>query len=323
MDYKDYYETLGLKRTATQDEIKSTYRKLARKFHPDVNHEKGAEDKFKALGEAYEVLKDPEKRAAYDQLGANWQEGQNFRPPPEWDSGFEFSGAGAGAADEGAFSDFFENLFGQARAGGAGAGSGGQQRSRQEFHATGQDHHAKITIDLKDAFEGATRSISLRSPEVDASGHVQLKERTIKVKIPKGITQGQHIRLAGQGNPGVGRGQAGDLYLEIYFHEDPVFNVDGRDVYFDLPIAPWEAALGAKVKAPTPTGVVGLTVPKGAHTGQKLRLKGRGIPGKPAGDLYAVLQIVLPPAKTDKDRAFYEQMEREMDFNPRAKLGVK
>ena len=323
MDYKDYYETLGLKRTATQDEIKSTYRKLARKFHPDVNHEKGAEDKFKALGEAYEVLKNPEKRAAYDQLGANWQEGQNFRPPPEWDSGFEFSGAGAGAADEGAFSDFFENLFGQARAGGAGAGSGGQQRSRQEFHATGQDHHAKITIDLKDAFEGATRSISLRSPEVDASGHVQLKERTIKVKIPKGITQGQHIRLAGQGNPGMGRGQAGDLYLEISFHEDPVFNVDGRDVYFDLPIAPWEAALGAKVKAPTPTGVVGLTVPKGAHTGQKLRLKGRGIPGKPAGDLYAVLQIVLPPAKTDKDRAFYEQMEREMDFNPRAKLGVK
>jgi curved DNA-binding protein len=316
MDYKDYYEVLGLERTATQDEVKRAYRKMARKYHPDVNKATDAEAKFKEAGEAYEVLKDPEKRAAYDQLGANWQAGQDFQPPPGWNDGFEFSGGGFEQADQSSFSDFFENLFGQARAAEAG------RQTRQEFHAHGQDHHAKIMIDLKDAYDGATRTISLRAPEVDAAGHVTIRDRAIRVNIPKGITEGQHIRLAGQGTPGVGQGKAGDLYLEIHFQPDQNFNIDGRDVYFNLPIAPWEAALGGKVKCPTPNGAVDLKVPKNARTGQKLRLKGRGIPGKPAGDLYAVLQIAVPPVQTDKDRAFYEQMAREMNFDPRAKLGV-
>ena len=316
MDYKDYYEILGLERTATQDEIKRAYRKLARKYHPDVNKDADAEAKFKEAGEAYEVLKDTEKRAAYDQLGANWQSGQDFRPPPGWDEGFEFSGSGFEQADPGAFSDFFETLFGQARAQGA---SG---RARQEFHAHGQDHHARIMIDLKDAYEGATRTISLRAPEVDETGHVVVRDRSIRVKIPKGISEGQHIRLAGQGTPGVGQGRAGDLYLEVQFQPDPNYTVEGKDVYLNLPIAPWEAALGGKVKCPTPSGTVDLSVPKNARTGQMLRLRGRGLPGNPSGDLYAVLQIAVPPANTDEDKAFYEQMARDMDFDPRAKLGV-
>ena len=315
MDYKDYYQILGLERSATQDEIKRAYRKLARKYHPDVNKEPDAETKFKEAGEAYEVLKDPEKRAAYDQLGANWQAGQNFRPPPGWDEGFEFSGGGF-EGDPGAFSDFFESLFGQARASGAG------RHARHEFHAHGQDHHARIMIDFRDVYEGVTRTISLRAPEVDEAGHVSVRDRSIRVKIPKGISEGQHIRLAGQGTPGVGQGRAGDLYLEVQFQPDPNYTVEGRDVFLNLPIAPWEAALGGKVKCPTPSGTVDLSVPKNARTGQKLRLRGRGIPGNPPGDLYAILQIAVPPANTDKDKAFYEQMARDMDFDPRAKLGV-
>ncbi|MEX3010799.1 DnaJ C-terminal domain-containing protein [Hoeflea sp. TYP-13] len=316
MDFKDYYETLGLERGATQDEVKRAYRKLARKFHPDVNKEPGAEEKFKEAGEAYEVLKDPEKRAAYDQLGANWQAGQDFRAPPDWNDGFEFSGGGYTEANEEDFSDFFETLFGRARAQGA------RQQSSRQFHAHGQDHYARITIDLKDAYEGATRTISLQAPEVDASGHVTLKTRSIRVNIPKGVTEGKHIRLAGQGTPGIGQGKPGDLYLEINFRDDGHYTAEGRDVYFDLPITPWEAAMGGKVKAPTPNGVVELKIPQNAHAGQKLRLKGRGIPGKSAGDLYAVLQIAVPPAKTDEDRKLYEQMARQMKFDPRAKLGV-
>jgi curved DNA-binding protein len=318
MDYKDYYKILGIERSATQDEIKRAYRKLARKFHPDINKEADAEAKFKEAGEAYEVLKDPEKRAAYDQLGSNWQAGQEFRPPPGWDSGFEFSGGGYTEADADSFSDFFSNLFGGARGGAA----GGRTYRSQEFHAHGQDHNARIEISLKDAYEGATRTITLHAPEVDSSGHVVVKDRTIRVTIPKGITAGQHIRLAGQGSPGMGKGRAGDLYLEIQFQQDKVFEVEGRDVYVDLPIAPWEAALGGKVKVPTPTGVLELTVPKGARSGQKLRLKGRGIPSKQAGDLYAVLQIVVPPADSAKATELYEQMARDMKFNPRARLGV-
>ena len=316
MHYRDYYEILGLERSATQDEVKRAYRKLARKYHPDVNKDPDAETKFKEAGEAYEVLKDPDKRAAYDQLGANWQAGQEFQAPPGWDEGFEFSGGSFDGGDQAAFSDFFESLFGRARRGGGG------HRTAHEFHAHGQDHHAKIVIDLKDAYQGATRTISLRAPEVDASGHVSVRDRSIRVKIPKGITEGQHIRLSGQGSPGMGKGQAGDLYLEVHFEADSNYTVEGRDVYLNLPITPWEAALGGKVKCPTPSGTVDLTIPKDARTGQKLRLKGRGIPSKQPGDLYAVLQIAVPPAKSDKDRALYEQMARDMNFDPRARLGV-
>lgn len=327
MEFKDYYKILGVERNASQDDIKRAYRKLARTHHPDVNKEAGAEAKFKEAGEAYEVLKDPEKRAAYNELGANWKQGQEFRPPPNWDQGFEFSGAGEGA-DAAQFSDFFESLFGRMRGGGGagfgGAGFGGARgfSGTREFNAQGEDHHAKVVIDLRDAYNWAMRSITLRVPEVDGQGHVAVKDRTLNVTIPKGVREGQHIRLAGQGSPGIGRGPPGDLYLEIAFAPDPVFRVDGKDIYIDLPIAPWEAALGASIKAPTPDGAVMLKVPTGSTRGRTMRLKGRGIPGSPPGDFYAVLKIVTPPADTDKAKELYRQMEREMPFNPRAGLGV-
>jgi len=321
MEYKDYYKILGVERDATQDDIKRAYRKLARTFHPDVNKDAGAEAKFKDLGEAYEVLKDPEKRAAYNELGANWKQGQDFRPPPNWDQGFEFSGGGYTQADSAQFSDFFEGLFGQAQAGGRG-GRGGFGGARREFHAQGEDHHAKVVIDLRDAYTGAKRSITLRVPEVDDMGHVVVKDRTLNVTIPKGVRQGQHIRLAGQGSPGMGKGQPGDLYLEVQFAPDPLFKVEGKDVYLDLPVTPWEAALGASVKAPTPEGAVMLKIPPGSTKGRTMRLKGKGIPGSPPGDMHAVLKIETPPADTDKAKEIYRQMERELPFNPRAGMGV-
>lgn len=319
MEYKDYYEILGVERNATQDEIKRAYRKLARTYHPDVNKEAGAEAKFKETGEAYEVLKDPEKRTAYDQLGANWQQGQEFRAPPNWDTGFEFSGGGYTEGDPSQFSDFFDSLFGGARMGG---GQGRPFGQRAQFHAEGQDHHAKIEIDLRDAFTGAKRTITLRTPSVDPEGHVGLKERTLNVSIPKGVREGQHIRLAGQGSPGIGKGTAGDLYLEVRFAPDRLFRVEGRDVYMDLPVAPWEAALGASVKVPTPEGAVMLKVPPGSTQGRTMRLKDRGIPASPPGDFYAVLKIVLPPTDSEKAKELYRQMERELPFDPRAGLGV-
>jgi curved DNA-binding protein len=304
---------MGVARDATQDEIKRAYRKLARKYHPDVSKEPRAEARFKEVGEAYEVLKDPEKRAAYDQLGANWKAGQDFRPPPDWNQGFEFHGGGFTDADAAQFSDFFESLFGQ--------GFGHAGHARTGFHARGEDAHARVLIDLEDAYQGASRTLTLKTTELGADGRPRLKERILNVRIPKGVRQGQHIRLAGQGDPGIGQGQAGDLYLEIEFRPHPVYHVEGRDVFADLPVAPWEAALGASVKVPTPTGTVGLKVPAGSAGGRKLRLKGRGIPGNPAGDLYVVLKIVLPPADNAAAKQAYEAMQR-LDFNPRANLGV-
>ena len=313
MEFKDYYDLMGVPREATQDEIKRAYRKLARKYHPDVSKENDAEEKFKAVGEAYEVLKDPEKRSAYDQLGANWQAGQDFKPPPDWDAGFEFSGGGftGGGADH---SDFFDSLFGRGFGSTHGAGAGFQMR--------GEDHHAKVLIDLEDAFSGASRSITLQSPEIDAQGHVHARERTLNVRIPKGVYQGQQIRLSGQGAPGHGQGGAGDLYLEIEFRPHRLYRAEGRDLTLTLPIAPWEAALGAKVTVPTPGGNVGLTIPEGSVSGRKMRLKGRGIPGKTPGDLYVELQIVVPPADNDAARKLYRRMQSETDFDPRAALGV-
>ncbi len=320
MEYKDYYEIMGVKRDATQDEIKRAYRKLARKYHPDVSKEPDAEVRFKEVGEAYEVLKDPEKRAAYDQLGANWQGGQDFQPPPDWDQGFEFRGGGYTQASAEDFSDFFETLFGRAGYGGGGgaytAGTG------REYHARGQDTHAKVLIDLEDAFQGATRTITLKHSEMGADGRPHLKERTLNVRIPKGVRQGQQIRLAGQGGAGIGKGEAGDLYLEIEFKPHPFYHVEGRDIYLDLPVAPWEAALGAKVKVPTPVGAVDLKIPANSTGGRKLRLKGRGIPSKQPGDLYVVLKIALPPADTEAAKQAYREFEKATQFNPRASLGV-
>ena len=308
MKFKDYYETLGVPRDATQDAIKGAYRKLARKYHPDVSKEADAEARFKELGEAYAVLKDPEKRAAYDQMGSQWKPGQDFQPPPDWDAGFEFSGRDSGSGPGSEFSDFFESLFGR------------QSRAGRQTHAQGQDHHAKVLIDLADAYRGAQRSISLRLPMLDAQGRVTTHDRTLDVSIPKGIRAGQHLRLAGQGAPGLGEGTAGDLYLEIAFKPDPRFRTEGRDVYLNLPLAPWEAALGASVAAPTPEGPVQLTIPPGSVAGRQLRLKGRGIPGTPPGDLYVVLSIALPPADGAAAQDAYRAMAKAFDFNPRTHL---
>ena len=313
MKFQDYYQTLGVPRDATPEVIKQAYRKLARKYHPDLSKEPNAEARFKEIGEANEVLKDPEKRAAYDAVGQQPAGGNgDFQPPPGWDAGFEFSGRGdegVGAQDH---SDFFESLFGRAARGGG--------ARRPNMRMPGQDHHAKVLIDLEDAYRGAQRSVSLRMPALDAEGHGVMQERTLEINIPKGIREGQHLRLAGQGGPGLGDGAAGDLFLEIAFNPHRLYRVDGRDVFVDLPLAPWEAALGASVSVPTPDGEVELTIPPGSAAGRKLRLKGKGIPGSAAGDFYAVLTIALPPAGTDASKRAYEAFKAAADFDPRASM---
>jgi curved DNA-binding protein len=319
VEYQDYYKIMGVERTASQDEIKQAHRKLARKFHPDVSKEPDAEARFKEVGEAYDVLKDPEKRAAYDRLGAHWKSGQDFQPPPDWKAGFESGGSGFDGADMGDHSDFFESLFRQARASQA---DRGRASRGQGFHARGQDSHAQIQITLEEAYHGGSRRVSLQMPTVDEQGHVVLREHPIEFNIPRGVRAGQRIRLAGQGGPGMGQGQPGDLYLEVAFQPHKHYRVDKHDVYLDLPVAPWEAALGATVEVPTPSGKVELSVPPGSSEGRKLRLKGRGIPGKTPGDFYFVLKIALPPATTDSARAVYQGMaEAFKSFDPRAQLG--
>jgi curved DNA-binding protein len=306
MEFKDYYAALGVDKNATADDIKKAYRRLARKYHPDVSKEKDAAERMAAINEANTVLSDPEKRAAYDALGRR-PRGQDFRPPPDWDAGFEFSGVEPGAGEH-EFSDFFASLFGRA----ARARRGADAPSMR-----GGDHHAKVAIDLADAYHGATRPVTLRSARLDASGHVVTDDRTLDVAIPKGVRAGQHIRLRGQGAPGVGTGPAGDLYLEIEFRPDDRYQVDGRDVTQRVPVAPWEAALGAAIEVATPSGAVEVAVPPNSRNGRKLRLRGRGIPGDPPGDLYLELELVLPPADTDAARELYRTMERQMKFNPR------
>lgn len=314
MEYQDYYQTLGVARDASQDEIKKAFRKLARKYHPDVSKEPDAEQKMKSVNEAYTVLSDPEKRLAYDQLGSGYHSGESFRPPPDWDAGYEFSGGGAGpdAAD---FSAFFAEMFG--RMGGAGRGFEGGFEGRRGHAQRGEDHHAKVLLDLEDAYLGATRQITLRAPEVDASGRVHARERTLNVKIPKGVYAGQSIRLSGQGGPGFGGGSNGDLLLEIQFKPHPIYRVDQRDVSRRLLLTPWEAALGATIPVATPAGEIKLRVPPGTQSGAQLRVRGKGIPGSPPGDLLLELQVRLPPADTPEAKALYEKMAETMPFNPR------
>ncbi len=314
MEFKDYYETMGVARDAKPDEIKRSYRRLARKFHPDVSKEPDAEERFKEVQEAYEVLKDPEKREAYDRFGADWKAGQEFRPPPDWGADVGFTGGGY--TDAGEFSDFFEALFGSA---GHRRSGGGYTHLRMK----GEDIHARVEITLEDAFLGATRTLSLALPELDEEGRLATRPHTLNVRIPKGVVPGQRIRLGGQGGPGLGGAAAGDLYLEVAFEPHRLFEVVGRDVYLDLPVAPWEAALGETVTTPTLAGNVELKVPPGSQTGTRLRLKGRGLPGKPAGDQYVVLEIHTPKAETGGERALYERMKQEMAFDPRAGLGRK
>jgi curved DNA-binding protein len=315
MEFKDYYGIIGVPRDATAEDIKRAYRQLARKHHPDVSKDPQAEARFKQLGEAYEVLKDPVKRAAYDRLGADWKAGQDFSPPPDWNAGFETAGDGSTPGETADFSDFFDVLFGR--------GFSGRSAGRASFHAPGEDRHAKVLVDLEDAYHGAARLITLQVPEVDAQGRVAMHERRLNVTFPRGIRAGQVLRLAGQGGPGLGQGKAGDLYLEIEFRPHPRYRVEERDVYLDLPVAPWEAALGAAIKVPTPSGMVELKVPAGSTSRSRLRLRGQGIPGSTPGDLYVLLQVVLPPADSDAGKAYYRDMaERFGSFDPRAKVGV-
>lgn len=312
MEFRDYYQTLGVGRAAQADEIRKAYRKLARKYHPDVSKEPNAAERMSELNEAYAALSDPEKRAAYDALGNRYGAGQEFQPPPDWNAGFEFTDGGQSGAEAEAFSDFFSSLFGreQRRA------AAGDHRMR------GADHHARILVDLHDAYHGATREISLRGARLDESGRVVPEERVLNVQIPKGIREGQQIRLTGQGSPGAGGAAPGDLYLEVHFTPDARYRVQGRDVHETVPVAPWEAALGAEIEVPTPSGPVRVTVPPGSQTGRKLRLKGRGIPGDPPGSLYLELQVVLPAADTETARDLYRTMAREMAFDPRRTTGV-
>lgn len=320
MEYRDYYQILGVQRTATADAVKTAYRRLARKYHPDVSKEANAEARFKEVQEAYEVLKDPEKRAAYDQLGSEWRTGQQFRPPPDWGSGFEFGGgrarqrAHAGGdeqvhAEEG-FSDFFSSLFGGASPFG-GTARGTARRG-------GRDHHARIDIALEQAFHGTTSTLELKRPELRGDGTLEVRTHSVRVTIPAGVTDGQLIRLAGQGEPGADGGRAGDLYLEAHLLPHRLYQVDGHDVTLTLPVAPWEAALGASVTVPTLGGAVEMQIPAGAQSGQKLRLRGRGLPGKPAGDQYVQLKVVLPPASSAAAKAVYDEMREKLNFNPRA-----
>ena len=318
MQFRDYYQTLGVTRDATAEEIKKAFRKLARKFHPDVSKEADAEQRMQEVNEAYAVLSDPERRAAYDQVGQGYQPGQDFRPPPDWDAGFEFSTRDFSPGEAAEFSDFFSQLFGQMGARGMGGGFRAH-RGGGAYRARGEDHHAKVLLDIEDAFQGATRQISLRIPTLDAQGRVSLETRTLNVKIPAGVRAGQVIRLAGQGAPGFGNAPAGDLLLEVHFRPHDRLRVEGRDLFLDLPVAPWEAALGAVVSVDLPGGSgIKLRVPAGAQSGGSLRVRGKGLPGNPPGDLILSIQIVLPPADTPKARELYASMAREMNFNPRA-----
>ncbi|WP_028579708.1 DnaJ C-terminal domain-containing protein [Desulfogranum japonicum] len=316
MEYKDYYQILGVERDATQDKIKQAYRKLARKYHPDINKEAGAETKFKEIGEAYEVLKDPEKRTAYDKFGSNWKNGQDFTPPPNWDAGFEFSGADYTGSDASGFSDFFEALFGQSQ-------FGGTRRHYTSYRMKGEDSHAKILLDLRDAFHGSKQTITLSRAEMHADGRVVTVPHTLHVAIPKGIIEGQRIRLEGQGTPGIGGGPAGDLYLEIAFREDPFFHAEKRDIHLSLPVTPWEAALGATVTIPTLGGNVQMKIPAGSQGGKKLRLKDKGLCSQnKTGDQIVTLRVVVPAAVTEEQKALYRKMAQLMPVNPRNELGV-
>jgi curved DNA-binding protein len=317
MEFKDYYQVLGVARDAPADEIKKAYRKLARKYHPDVSKEPDANTRMKEVNEAWAVLSDPGKRAAYDQVGRGYQPGQDFRPPPDWDAGFEFPGGGFSPGEAAGFSDFFSELFGRmngARARGFEGGAGG-------FQARGQDHHARVLLDIEDAYDGATRQITLRAPRLDEAGHVKVEDRTLDVRVPKGVHAGQMIRLAGQGSPGMGGGPAGDLLLEVAFKPHPRFRVDGRDLHVRLPLAPWEAALGAVVPVETPGGQLEVRIPPGAQSGRQMRVRAKGIPAATPGDLYLDLQVVVPPADSPKARELYEAMQRELAFDARAAAG--
>lgn len=340
VEYEDYYSVLGVDRDASQDEIQKAYKKKAKKYHPDVNDDPEAEDMFKKVNEAYQVLKDPEKRRRYDQMGQNWNAGQEVDPPPGWENvninfgggrggggagaGFEdiFGGGRGGRGQAEGFSDFFNMFFGQEFGGGGRGGAAGARARQggrgQRGRRKGRTHRAEITVSLEDVYHGRERTVAV--PVIKISGGQRVRERkTYKVKIPKGTTEGSKIRLAGQGDEGSGGGQAGDLLLKIHIADHPVFDVDGHDLRTELAVTPWEAALGAKVQVPTVDGEVSVSVPAGTPSGRKLRLRGKGLPTGDGehGDLYAELSIEVPDELTDEERELFERLSEVSDFDPR------
>ena len=308
MEYKDYYKIMGVERGASQEEIKRAYRKLARKYHPDVSKEVNAEENFKDLGEAYEVLKDPDKRAKYDQYGHYWKtEGQGYNPDPDQTQSYQRYETG----DMSGFEDFINSIF--------------RQRHQQQQHASyanqGQDIHAKLSISLEDSFTGAEKNLRLQTPRVDNQGNLTQEVHSIRVKIPKGIGNKQQIRLKGQGSKDHDS-LAGDLYIEIHITPHSFFHLQGKNILLKLPILPWEATLGTTVQVPTLAGLINLKIPKLSQTGKQLRLKGRGLPGNTPGDQLITLEIVIPPSTNEQMIKLYEQMAELAQFNPREKLGV-
>jgi curved DNA-binding protein len=305
----DFYETLGVPRDASDEDIRRAYRRLARRYHPDVNKEPGAEDRFKQISEAYEVLRDPEKRERYDRFGANWRAARDPSDAAGFESGFR-TGNGSGEPVGGGpfggdrFSDLFESVFGRSRRGGPGGGPAGSEG----FSMRGSDHEAVLELTLEEAARGGRRRLSL-----DGEG-------SIEVDIPPGVRDGQRIRLAGQGGEGIGGGPPGDLFLRVRMRPHPRFRVEGRDLFVDLPVAPWEAALGAEVPVPTLDGSARVKVPAGSSSGRRLRLRGQGLPdsgGGQGGDLYAVVMIHVPKKLTRRERELFEQLASTSKFNPR------
>ncbi len=322
MDFKDYYSALGVARSASDDDIRKAYRKLARKYHPDVSKEADAEQRMRDVNEAYDVLRDKDKRAAYDALAERVASGrqagaagQGFAPPPGWDEGFDFQRSGGGPADDADFSEFFSSLFGAAQR---------RQAHQRAARARGEDQHAAIEVDVATALRGGERQLQLRALELDAQGEPHLVQRTLQVRIPAGVRPGQLIRLAGQGLPGHGGEPAGDLFLEVRLVPDERYRVEGHDLHMTLPVTPSEAALGAQVRVPLPNGdVVDVSVPPNSKNGRRLRLKERGFPGKQPGHLYLELQVVLPPAESGAARAAYAALaQASAGFDPRRHLGA-
>jgi len=309
MKYKDYYASLGVERGASEEDIKKAYRRLARKYHPDVSKETGAEEKFKEVAEAYQTLKDPEKRAAYDQLGSH-AAGQDFQPPPDWRQQYSDSPFSAEDLD---LSDLFAHLH-------AGAGRRGARRSMP-----GQDYEIAVAITIEQAFQGTQIDLDLNMPEYDAGGRLHRTPHVFKARIPKGATDGQRLRLPGKGGKGFNGGRDGDLYLNITLRPHSLYRASGHDLYLDLPLAPWEAVLGTAVEVPTPGGVVRLKVPPGTQAGRHLRLPNRGLP-KPRegqGDLYAIVQIVVPSVIGDSERDLYRKLSEDSGFDPRAHFATE